>query len=45
MIERLLRRARVERQRYGEVSVDTLALLDAEGYLLEYLEDDLESGA
>ena len=42
MIEQLLRRARIERKRQGEVSVDTLALLDAEGYLLEYLEDDLD---
>lgn len=42
MIERLLRRARIERKRDGEVSVDTLALLDAEGYLLTYLDDDLE---
>jgi hypothetical protein len=43
VIERLLRRARIERKRYGEVAVDTLALLDAEGYLLEYLDEELEN--
>ena len=42
MIERLLRRARIEKRRQGEVSLDTMMLLAAEGYLLDYLEDDLE---
>lgn len=42
MIEKLLRIARIEKKRQGEVSVDTMMQLAAEGYLLDYLEDELE---